>query len=113
MTTILRTWQWPSIIFISVIGVIFCTFIHPGTLAQGIILLWFVTFCPGLSLVPLLKLNNFLIEVTLAIALGLSIDAIIVGIFLYSNHWSPPTMLWVLIALSLTGSILQLIPKKT
>ena len=108
MTHLLRTWLWPIVIFISVIGVIFCTFINPGTPAQGIVLLWFVTFCPGMSIVPLMKLNHFVIEVTLAVALGLSIDAIIVAIFLYSKYWSPPTMLWVLIVLSLIGSTVQL-----
>jgi hypothetical protein len=108
MTSLWRTWQWPIIIFLSVVVVIFFTFVNPGTPVQGIAILWFVTLCPGISAVPLLKLNHFLIEVTLAIALSLSIDAIVVGIFLYSGYWSPPAMLWVLIALSLIGSILQL-----
>lgn len=108
MTSSWRTWPWPIIILLSVGMVIFFTFINPGTPMQGIAILWFVTLCPGMSLAPLLKLNHFFIEVTLAIALGLSIDAIVVGIFLYSGYWSPPAMLWVLIALSVIGSILQL-----
>ena len=108
MNNIWRIWSWPIIIFLSVVVVIFFTFVSPGTSVQGIAILWFVALCPGISMVPLLKLNHFLIEVTLAIALSLSIDAIVVGIFLYSGDWSPPAMLWVLIALSLVGSILQL-----
>jgi hypothetical protein len=109
MNNLWRNWQWPIMILISVGVVIFFTFVNPGTPVQGIAVLWFVALCPGMSLVPLLKLDHFLIEVTLAIALSLSIDAIVVGIFLYSGYWSPPAMLWVLIALSLLGSILQLI----
>ena len=105
-----QAWIWPTIILISVAIVIFFTFINLGTPIQGIAILWFVTLCPGMALVPLLKLDHLLIEVTLAIALSLSIDAIVVGIFLYSGHWSPPAMLWTLIVLSLLGSFLQLIP---
>jgi hypothetical protein len=95
-------------VLVSVVGVIFFTFIMPGTPLQGIVVLWFVTLCPGIALVPLLKLGHFIIEVTLAIALSLSINAIVVGLFLYSGHWSPPAMLWVLIALSLIPLALQL-----
>jgi hypothetical protein len=103
-----RFWLWPIIILVSVGVVTFFTFMNPGTPVQGIAILWFVTLCPGMSLVPLLKLGHFIIEVTLAVALSLSIDAIVVGIFLYSGLWSPPAMLSVLIAWSLIGSILQL-----
>ena len=98
-------WLWPTIAFISIIVVILFTFVHPGHPVQGIIILWFVTLCPGMSLVSLLKLEGFIIEITLAIALSLSIDAIVVGLFLYSGRWSPPTMLWVLIVLSLIGPV--------
>jgi hypothetical protein len=95
---------------ISVIVVIFFTFMYPASSARytsyrGIAILWFVTLCPGMSLVSLLKLGHFMIEVTLAIALSLSIDGIVVGCFLYAGYWSPPTILWVLIVLSLIGPV--------
>ncbi len=101
-------WLWPTITFISVIVVIFFAFIAPAYGARyvgyrGIAVLWFVTLCPGMSLVSLLKLDHFFVEVTLAIALSLSIDGIVVGCFLYAGYWSPPAMLWVLIVLSLVG----------
>jgi hypothetical protein len=103
-------WLWTAIAFMSVVVVIFFTFINPAygashTDYRGIAILWFVTICPGMSLVSLLKLRHFIIEVTLAIALSLSLDAIIVGIFLYVGYWSPPVMLWVLITLSLIGPV--------
>lgn len=104
----LLPWLWLFVVPISVAMVIFFTFITPGTPLQGIAILWFVAFCPGMSLVPLFKLNHFIIEATLIVAMSLSIDAIVVVIFLYSKHWSPPTALWVLITLSLIGSLLQL-----
>ena len=106
-----RSLLWPLTILISVGVVIFFTFIHPGTPMQGIAILWFVTLCPGISLVPLLKLEHFITEITLAVALSLSIDAIVVGIFLYAGHWSTRGMLWVLIVLSLLASMLQLVPR--
>jgi hypothetical protein len=104
----LLPWLWLFVVPLSVAMVIFFTFVYPGTPIQGITILWFVAFCPGMSLVPLLNLKHFIIEATLVIALSLSIDAIVVVIFLYSRHWSPFTTLWVLITLSLIGSLLQL-----
>ena len=111
MSNYWRFLLWPLVILVSVGVVIFFTFMHPGSPVQGIAVLWFVTLCPGMSLVPLLKLEHFIIEITLAIALSLSIDAIVVGIFLYSGHWSPRATLWVLIALSLLALILQLLQR--
>ncbi|TMC22299.1 MAG: hypothetical protein E6J34_06865 [Chloroflexi bacterium] len=101
-------WLWLFVVPLSVAMVIFFTFINPGTPVQGITILWFVTFCPGMSLVPLFQLKHFIIEATLIIAMSLSIDAIVVVISLYSRHWSPFTTLWVLITLCLIGSLLQL-----
>jgi hypothetical protein len=103
-------WLCPLFVFVAVIAVILLVFIVPGTPAQGPTVLLFVTLCPGMSFVPLIRLRHFLIEATLSIALSLSIAAIVVTIFLYAQDWSPPVMLWVLIALSLLGSILQFLP---
>jgi hypothetical protein len=80
----LASWLWPTITLISVIVVIFFTFMPPARDAwymgyRGIAVLWFVTLCPGMSLVSLLELGHFLVEVTLAVALSLSIDGIVVG----------------------------------
>ena len=107
---LLAPWLWPIITLISAIVVIFFTAMSPAYGARyigyrEIAVLWFVTLCPGMSLVSLLKLRHFLVEVTLAIALSLSLDGIVVGCFLYTGHWSPLAMLWVLIVLSLIGPV--------
>jgi len=105
-----RSLLWPITILLSVGAVSFVTFVNVGNPIQGIAVLWFVTLCPGMSLVPLLKLRQLVIELTLAVALSLSIDAIVVGIFLYTGRWSTPDMLWVLVAVCLIGSMLQVLP---
>lgn len=103
-------WVCPLFVCVSVSIVIMLVFVSPGTPVQGPTILLFVALCPGMSFVPLIRLGHFLIEATLSVALSLAIAAIVVTIFLYANDWSPPTMLWVLIALSLFGSILQFLP---
>jgi hypothetical protein len=102
-------WVIPLIVILSSLLVITFTFLVPSQPVRGWLLLWFVIMCPGLSIVPLFRLGNFLIEMGLAMALGISIDGLVVVLHLYAKLWSPPAMLWVLISLSLLGSFLQLV----
>jgi hypothetical protein len=105
----LQPWLWPIIILASIVVVILFTFVNPGTSMQGIAILWFITLCPGMSLVPLLKLEHVIIELTLGIALSLSIDAIVVGIFLYAGQWSPPITLLVIMGICIVGVPTQIV----
>jgi hypothetical protein len=52
-------------------------------------------------------------EWMLAIALSLTIDAVVAGIQMYAGHWSPPTTLEIIIALCILGAVAQIIQINT
>lgn len=100
-------WLWPLAIFLSTLAVIFFVLIAPGTAVQPYIVMWFLVMCPGMAWVRLLHFNQIIVELTLCITVGLSIDAIVVGLFLYGHFWSPPVMLITLSLFTLVGASLQ------
>ncbi len=103
------SWFWPAILLLSVIAVISLVIVGPGTPLQPYVVMEFLFLCPGMAYVPLLKLNNSIIELTLGVALSLSIDAIVAGCFLYAHAWSPSGILWVLDLVTLLGASIQIL----
>jgi hypothetical protein len=101
-------WVWPVIIILSAIAAALFTFIFPETPLHPIVVMWFLFICPGMMLVRFLRLNELLVEWVLALALSLAIDAIVSGIVLYAEKWSPVAILGIILGLSLAGAITQL-----
>ncbi len=99
---------WPIIIMLSAIAAGLVNFVFTDVVVRPAIALWFLFFCPGMVLVRFLRLKDPVIEWTLALALSLSIDALVAGIQLYTGKWSPAGTLDILIGLSLCGAIVQL-----
>ncbi|GCE11737.1 hypothetical protein [Tengunoibacter tsumagoiensis] len=103
---------WPLLILCSAVAVVAILFTAPGTPLRGAVVMWFLFLCPGMALIRLLGLQNLIMELTMAIAVGIAIDGIVVGIFLYSGHWSIRGILLVLLIWSCTGAFLQLLTPK-
>ncbi len=103
------SWLWSMInLFTALLTSVF-VFVVPATPFQPYIVMSFVCFCPGMALVRFLRLNDLATELSLAVALSLSVASIIAGALLYSKHWSPLDTLTALILLTLICSIAQLI----
>ena len=103
------TWLWPLTIIISAGAAALFTFVLPASAARPFVDLWFLFVCPGMALVRLLRLNNAVIEWMLAIAVSFALDAIVAGLLLYANRWSPEVTLVILLDLSLIGVIAQVV----
>jgi len=101
-------WLWPTIIILSAVAAGLVNFAFTGTALRPIVVFWFLFVCPGMVLVRFLRLNEPIVEWTLALALSFAIDAIVAGILLYAGRWSPTGILSILIGLSLCGAIVQL-----
>lgn len=71
------------------------------------VVFWFVGMCPGVAFVRLLRLDP-LAEVTLAVALSLSIAALASEGLALAHLWSPTGLLAGLAGLSLLGVSLPL-----
>ena len=74
---------------------------------RTVAVVWFLTVCPGLGLVGLLRLRDRWLEATLVPALSLSIDAIVGGILSYTGRWSPTAGILILVVISVGGSVVQ------
>ncbi len=101
-------WLWPTIIILSAVAAGLVNFAFTHTALCPIVVFWFLFVCPGMVLVRFLRLNEPIVEWTLALALSFAIDAIVAGILLYAGRWSPTGILSILIGLSLCGAIVQL-----
>lgn len=102
-------WLWPLAIIFSVGAAALFTFVLPGAAARPVADLWFLFVCPGMAVVRLFRLNNAVAEWMLAIALSFALDAIVAGLLLYMNRWSPAATLVILLDFSLVGVIAQVI----
>ncbi|NOK63686.1 MAG: hypothetical protein GFH27_549379n29 [Chloroflexi bacterium AL-W] len=98
---------WPIIILLSAIGAGVVVFQDMSTPIRPILAFWFVLVCPGMALVRLLGLREWVVELMLGIALSISLTTIVAMVTLYIGNWSPPLVLGVLIGISLVGILLQ------
>ena len=101
-------WFWP--IWIGVTG-LFCGLLYqfaPASPLRFLAALLFLLVSPGMSLIPLLRLSDWMHELMLGIALSLTLEALLAAAALYAGAWHPGAVLWSLIGLSLSGAALQL-----
>jgi hypothetical protein len=101
-------WGWPVVIICSAVAASLVTFVTPATAARPIFVMWFLFVCPGMTLVRFFRIREVVVTWILALALSVSIDAIVASILLYGGRWSPTTTLSILIAYCLTGAVVLL-----
>lgn len=73
------------------------------------LVLLFITVCPGLAFVRLLRLYDPYAEVALTVALSLATTATVSLVMVYTELWSPNTGFDILIVVGVTGATLRLI----
>jgi uncharacterized membrane protein len=76
---------------------------------RGPLALWFLLACPGLALVPLLRLADPVARWTLIVSLSVALDLAVTLIMMYAGWWSSPAIFAVLAAISLAGGVAQLL----
>jgi hypothetical protein len=84
-------------------------FLDTQSVYRAPVVLSFLLLAPGLALVRLLRLQDLLMELSLAIALSLAVDAIVATLFLYANAWSLESIFLVLALLTLVSALADLI----
>lgn len=100
---------WPAIIIVSCLVVGFVTFLDIQSPLRAVAAFWFLLICPGMALVRLLHIEELLVELTLAIALSLSLDAVVSSVLVYTRTWSSDLSLALLIAISIGGVAFQFV----
>jgi uncharacterized membrane protein len=103
-----RDLAWPAIIIVSSFGIGVSIWRDIESPIRPALTFWFLLVCPGMALVRLLQLKDFLIELTLAIALSIALGTLVSEAMLVTQHWSSQGALAVLIGVSLSGAVLQI-----
>lgn len=105
----IRTIGWPAIIVVSAI-VSAATMVtgsgSPFRVVSGFV---FLLVGPGMAWVPLLRIRDALIELTLGIALSIGLGVTVGQAMVYFRIWSPEWGLLALVCLSAVGIDLQLV----
>ena len=100
---------WPGVIVGSAVTSGLFFFLGLASPLRLILTLWFLLVCPGMAFVRLLRFDESYYEWTLAIALSISLDALVACILLYTGFWSIELGLSIVIMISLLGVLLQLL----
>jgi len=69
---------------------------------------WFLLLCPGMAFIWLLELEDWYTELALALALSLTLDAVVSETMVLARLWSATWALAVLAALSVAGAVSQM-----
>lgn len=108
MTT-LRRYCWPLVIAVSGIAVALTMFAGFGSPLRPIVVIWFLTVCPGMALVRMLPIKDGLTEFTLGIAVSLAMDALLAEVMVYTKLWSSAWALGILVGISYAGAASQVV----
>lgn len=79
-----------------------------STPLRPVLAIWFISVCPGLALVRLLRLSDGWSEMALGVALSMTLGVIVVTTLLYAGWWSHKTGLVILSIFSIAGAAVQL-----
>ena len=74
---------------------------------RAVVTLVFMAAGPGMALMGLLRLDDLLIELSLALALSLALETIIAMAMLLLKHWAPSGGLVVLEVVAVIGALAQ------
>ena len=79
-----------------------------GAPLQPLAAVWFLLVCPGLALVPLIRIGDPWEEIALALGVSVALDIVVATALMYADAWSPALIVGVLAAISIAGAALQL-----
>lgn len=79
-----------------------------GAPIRPAVTLCFLAICPGGAFIHLLRIEDMLAKVTIAVALSLALDTIVALAMVLPGIWSPGWGLFVLICVSIVGVALRI-----
>jgi hypothetical protein len=108
-----RSWLWSMIVLALTLSFGIVMFAGLESPLRPLLALAFLSLCPGMAFIRLLRLDDPIAEVTLAVALSVALDTLVAGSMVYAGTWSAEVILGVLITLSLIGLALQVVVNRS
>jgi hypothetical protein len=99
---------WPVVLIVTacmMAGVIMANVESP---LRAVFTLGFFLVCPGMAFVQLLRVSNWITELTLALALSTALTTLTSEVMIYTGAWSPQWAALGLITITLLGAFVQL-----
>ena len=78
------------------------------SLMRTLTALAFLLFCPGMAIMPLLRLRGLNLALPVGLVLSLVLDTLVAAASLYLRAWQPGTVLFILVGLTLSGAAIQI-----
>lgn len=94
---------WSLLIVLFAVAAAIFAFAAADAQLRPAVVLAFLLICPGMMLVRFIHLREPVFEWALALALSLTVDAIVAGILLYAGRWSPTSAFMILVGLTVGG----------
>ena len=104
----LARWAWPLAIIVPTVVLDALVMVDISTPVRPVFAVWFISVCPGLALVRLLRLADGWSEMAVSLAMSISLGVMVATVLVYTGWWSPKTGLAILSVISLSGALLQL-----
>ena len=101
--------RWPVVIVVAALASARLVEYDVAGPVRAVVTLGFLLICPGMAYIPLLRLQQPVYAVILAVALSLALDLLVATAVLYGGWWSPALILSILIVLSLIGALAQVV----
>jgi hypothetical protein len=108
-------WIWPTLILLltAVTGLVIfepdVAALPYAQFARPYLVLAFLCICPGMAVVRFFRLKEAIAEFVLGLSLSFCIGALVAGIILYANIWSPANIFAILLGFSAAGAVAQLL----
>lgn len=106
-TDALRFDYWPLVLILSAVAAGLAFSLHVPAAVRVAVELWFVTLCPGMSIVRITRIRDHIGEWGLAVALSLALALLISSGFLYAGHSSSSATLAALVVVTIVGALVQ------
>jgi hypothetical protein len=100
---------WWVVIIASAAATVFGIVSDTSSVLRTTLTFWFLLVCPGMAYIRLLRLNQPATELTLAVALSITIDTVVTLGQVLANAWSVRVSVSILIIISFAGVILQML----
>jgi uncharacterized membrane protein len=100
---------WPGGMIGAAILVGLGAFVLPNSPLRPWLVVPFLLVCPGMVLVHRLRLDEWWVELLLAVGISIAVDTLLATAMVYAGVWSPKLLLGVLVWLSLIAGIEELI----
>ncbi|MDQ5833112.1 MAG: hypothetical protein M3550_08655 [Actinomycetota bacterium] len=98
---------WPTASSLWTLGAGIAVVATPASPLRAFLLLSFLLVLPGLALVRFLRIGDFVMELTLALALGIVLSTLVSGTMAYAGQWVPMLGLAVLMCITLAANAVE------